>query len=234
MTIALATFASGQQKPSYTATGKLTLRASRIPTLTGLGTIASGEAAQGLGGISNLTAQSSPLRTESEMLLSTPVVQKAIDEVQFKDAQGKPMLAEDLIPSLKVKEVVGADVLSVTYSNGNAQMASALVNQLMQEYVKSNIIENRSEAIAAKEFITRQLPRTEAVVQQNDTELRLLKERSGISDLDSETKLLTTGLAEVEAQINRSRTELTKPTLAMSHYAIAWECPRRPPLMQVP
>ena len=210
MTIALATFASGQQKPSYTATGKLTLRASRIPTLTGLGTIASGEAAQGLGGISNLTAQSNPLRTESEKLLSTPVVQKAIDEIQFKDAQGQRMQAEDLIPSLKVKEVVGADVLSVTYNNGNAQMASAVVNQLMQEYVRSNITENRSEAIAAKEFITRQLPKTEAVVQQNDTELRLLKERSGISDLDSETKLLTTGLAEVEAQINRSRTELTE------------------------
>ena len=210
MTIALATFASGQQKPSYTATGKLTLRASRIPTLTGLGTIASGEAEKGLGGISNLTAQSNPLRTETEKLLSTPVVKKAIDEIQFKDAQGKRMLAEDLIPSLKVKEVVGADVLSVTYSNTNAQMASALVNQLMQEYVKSNIIENRSEAIAAKEFITRQLPKTEAVVQQSDTALRLLKERSGISDLDSETKLLTTGLAEVEAQINRSRTELTE------------------------
>ncbi len=210
VTIALATLASQQQKSSFTATGKLTLKTNRIPTLTGLGSVASGDAAQGIGGISNLTAQSNPLRTESEKLLSTPVVQNAIDALKLKDSQGKLMQAEDLIPSLKVKEVNGADVLGITYSDGDPQKAAALINQLMQEYVKSNIVENRSEAIAAKDFITRQLPKTEAAVQQTDTALRLLKERSGIADLESESKLLSTGLAEVEAQINRSRTELTE------------------------
>ena len=120
------------------------------------------------------------------------------------------MQAEDLIPNLKVKEVIGADVLSITYSGRDPQNVSALINQLMQEYVKSNIVENRSEAVAAKEFITLQLPKAEAAVQQNDSALRILKEQSGIADLDSETKLLSTGLAEVEAQINRSRTELTE------------------------
>ncbi len=210
VTVALATLVAQQQKPTYTATGKLTLRASRLPTLTGLGTIASGEASQGLGGISNLTALSNPLRTESEKLLSTPVVQKAIDTLNLRDPQGKALQAEDLIPGLKVKDVPGADVLSIVYTDGNATQAAAVINQLMQEYVKSNVVENRSEAIAAKEFITRQLPRTEEVVLQNDNALRQLKERSGIADLESESRLLTSGLAEVEAQINRSRTELTE------------------------
>ncbi len=210
LTLTLATLVAQQQKPTYTATGKLTLRASRLPTLTGLGTIASGEAAQGLGGISNLTAMSNPLRTEAEKLLSTPVVQKAIENLNLRDPKGKLMQAEDLIPSLKVKDVPGADVLSIIYTDGNADQAAALVNQLMQEYVKSNVVENRSEAIAAKEFITRQLPNTEEAVLQNDNALRQLKERSGIADLESESRLLTSGLAEVEAQINRSRTELTE------------------------
>ena len=209
-TIALAHWGAQQQKPSYSSVGKLTLKASRIPTLTGLGTTVSGEAAQGIGGISNLTAQSNPLRTESEKILAVPIVQRAINQTKLKDSKGKLLKAEDLIPSLKVKEVNGADVLSITYTDRNPKQAAALINQLMSEYVKQNIVENRSEAAAAKDFIAKQLPRSEAQVQQSDNALRALREKSGIADLDSETKLLTTGLAEVESQITRPRTELTE------------------------
>jgi polysaccharide biosynthesis transport protein len=197
ISIALATLASQQQKPIYIATGKLTLKTNRVLPLTGLGSSASGDA-------------SHALRTESEKLLSTPVVQKAIDALKLKDAQGSLMQAEDLIPSLKVKEINGADVLGVTYSDGDPRKAAALINQLMQEYVKGNLVENRSEAIASKDFIIRQVPKTEAAIQQTDTALRSLQEESGIVDIDSERKLLGTGLADVEAQINRSRTELTE------------------------
>jgi polysaccharide biosynthesis transport protein len=210
LTLTLATLAAQNQKPSYVATGKITLKANRLPTLTGLGSNANGEVSNGMGAISNLTPQSSPLRTEAEKLLSKPVVEKAIEALKLKDSSGKLLEAEDLVPRLKVKEVAGADVLSLTYTDGNAEQAAKLVNQLMQEYVKHNVIEHRSEAAAARSFIAQQLPKTEAVVTQADRAVRDFKERTGITDLEYTGKQLVTALSEAETQITRSKTELTE------------------------
>jgi polysaccharide biosynthesis transport protein len=210
LTLTLATLAAQNQKPSYVAMGKITLKANRLPTLTGLGSNANGEVANGMGGISNLTPQSSPLRTESEKILSKPVVERAIAKLKLKDKAGKPLEAEDLILRLKVKELSGADVLSLTYTDGNAEQAAKLVNQLMQEYINYNVIEHRSEAAAARSFIAQQLPKTEAVVVQADRAVRDFKERTGITDLEYTGKQLVTALSDAEIQITRSKTELTE------------------------
>ncbi len=210
LTLTLAALAAQNQKPSYVATGKITLKANRLPTLTGLGSNANGEVANGMGGISNLTPQSSPLRTEAEKLLSKTVVEKAIVALNLKDRSGNPIEAEDLIPKLKVKEVAGADVLSLTYTDSNAEQSAKVVNQLMQEYVKYNVMEHRSEAAAARSFIAQQLPKTEAVVTQADRAVRDFKEQTGITDLEYTGKQLVTALSEAETQITRSKTELTE------------------------
>lgn len=216
LTLTLATLAAQKQTPTYTATGKITLKANRLPTLTGLGSNANGEVANGIGAISNLTPQSSPLRTEAEKLLSKTVVEKAIATLKLKDKSGKALEAEDLIPRLKVKEVAGADVLSLTYTDGDAAQSAKLVNQLMQEYIKFNVLEQRSEASAARAFIAQQLPKTEAVVLQADRAMREFKEKTGITDLEYTGRQITTALSETETQIIRSKTELTE---ANSRYA---------------
>ncbi len=210
LTLTLATLAAQNQKPSYVATGKITLKANRLPTLTGLGSNANGEVSNGMGAISNLTPQSSPLRTEAEKLLSKPVLEKTIAALKLKDASGQLLEPEDLIPRLKVKEIAGADVLSLTYTDGNAEQAAKLVNQLMKEYIKHNVIEHRSEAAAARSFIAKQLPKTEAVVTQADRAVRDFKEKTGITDLEYTGKQLVTALSEAETQITRSKTELTE------------------------
>ena len=210
LVLTLAILAAQNQKPSYLATGKITLKANQLPTLTGLGSSANGEVANGMGSIPNLTPQSSPLRTEAEKLLSRPVVEKAIAALKLKDKSGNLLEAEDLIPRLKVKEVTGADVISLTYTDGNAEQTAKLVNQLMAEYVKYNIIEHRSEAASAREFIARQLPKTEAVVAQADRAMRDFKEQTGVTDLENTGKQLTLALAETESQITRSRTEVVE------------------------
>jgi polysaccharide biosynthesis transport protein len=210
LALTLATLAAQKQQPTYVATGKITLKANRLPTLTGLGGNASGEVSNGMGAISNLTPQSSPLRTEAEKLLSKVVIDKAIATLKLKDKSGKLLEAEDLIPRLKVKEITGADVLSLSYTHDNPIEAAKLVNQLMQEYVKYNVTEHRSEAAAARAFIAQQLPKTELVVKQADREMRDFQEQTGISDLDNAGKQLATALSETETQITRSKTEFTE------------------------
>ncbi len=202
-TVLIAGVGSSLQKPTYSAGGKLLLRSSRIPTLTGLG----GEEA---GRIPNLTMQSNPVRTEAESVLSGPVVQATIDKLKLKDSNGKLLKPEDLLSRIKVKDVAAADVLRVTFEDRDPKRASAVINQLMEEYVKSNILVNRAEAAAALKFITEQLPKTEENVRQADFALRAFKERSGVTDLKNEQELLNGGLTDIEKEITQTRTNLSE------------------------
>jgi polysaccharide biosynthesis transport protein len=210
--VAAAAYAT-TQKPTYTSSGKMLLRTNRVPSLTGLGSDGGpGGSPQmnSLGSLGQLTQQSSPIRTETETLLSGPVLDRTIRALNLRDSKGKFVTAEDLAKKVKVKDVPGADVIKISYTDRNAKKASAIVNQLMAEYIKTNIAATRSEATAAKEFIAQELPKTEAVVQQSDAALREFKERSGLADLASEERLLSSSLGDIETQITRTRTELTE------------------------
>ncbi|GAP96999.1 GumC family protein [Leptolyngbya sp. NIES-2104] len=191
------------QKPSYVADGKLLLRANRLPSLTGLG----GESA---GRISNLTMQSNPVRTEAQTVLSRPIIQRTIDALKLTDASGKPLHPDSLARSIKVKDVSGTDVLEITYEDQNAAKAAAVINQVMKEYLASNLQDNRSEAIAAREFIAEQLPKTEANVRQAESALRRFKEDSGVADIKGEEDRLTETVGEIEKQIAATNTELAE------------------------
>lgn len=191
------------QKPTYVADGKLLLRSNRIPSLTGLG----GESA---GRISNLTMQSNPVRTEAQTVLSRPILQRSIDALKLTDDSGKPLNPDTLAGSIKVRDVSGTDVLEITYEDQNAAKAAAIINQVMTEYLASNVQENRSEAIAAREFIVEQLPKTEATVRQAESALRQFKENSGVADIKGEEDRLTETIGEIEKQIAATNTDLTE------------------------
>jgi polysaccharide biosynthesis transport protein len=188
-TIAAATTLSTQQKPSYTASGKLLLRNNRLPSLT---------------------AQSSLVGTESEQLMSQPLLARTIAALKLRDAQGRPVTADTLAQAIKVKEVAGADVLKVTYTDRQPDRAAKVINQLLQEYIKRNIASTRAEARAAREFIDQALPQAETSVRQLDAALRQFKERSQIADLTGEQQLLAASVGSLENQITQANTELSE------------------------
>lgn len=202
-TLCVSGLAASMQKPSYSATGKLLLRPNKLPALTGLGDGSTGQ-------IPNLTLQSNPVRTAAESVLSRPVLQSTIDALKLKDDSGKPLEPETLATRIKVRDVAGADVIRVTYEDTNPVKAAEIINQLMDEYLKQNLAENRSEAVAAREFISEQLPKTEATVRQADMAIRFFKERNGVSALQDEAELLTSTLAEIEKEIAATKTELAE------------------------
>jgi polysaccharide biosynthesis transport protein len=191
-TMAAAAALSTQQKPSYTASGKLLLRPSRSPVLTAL------------------TPQSNPLRTEAEQLLSRPILARTIATLKLRDAQNQPLQPDDLASAIKVKEVAGADVLKVSYANGDRDRAARVINQLLQEYIRSNVASTRAEARAAREFIDQELPKAETNVRQLDAAFRQFKERSQIADLTGEQQLLAASVGSLENQITQASTELTE------------------------
>ncbi len=203
LSLSVSSFAASTQKPTYIADGKMLLRANRIPSLTGVG----GESA---GQVSNLNVQSNPVRTEAQSVLSRPILQKSIDALNLTDASGKPLNPEALARSIKVKDVAGTDVLEITYENKDGAVAAAVVNQVMSEYLNSNILENRSEAAAAGKFIAEQLPKTEATVGEAELALRQFKEQNGVADIKGEEDRLTLTIGELEKQVAQASTDLAE------------------------
>lgn len=201
----LALLSASRDKPAYRAEGKLGLKlVDRTAVLTGLGS----DDRSGQGELTPLTLQSNPLKTESEVLLSAPLLEQAIARLKMLDKAGKPLKASALRNQLKVTMIPGADVLKLSYEADNAEAAADVVNELMRAYIDNNILTNRDKAAAARKFIAEQLPKAEETVVQADVALRNFKERNGVINLEAEAKELVAATASLEDSITKEQSEL--------------------------
>ncbi|KAM3092402.1 GumC family protein [Phormidesmis sp. 146-35] len=193
------------QKPIFEAEGTLLFnKTNRVSSLSGT--------MEKAGELSGLTQLSNPLDTESEIIRSTPLIQKTIARLKLKDADGKPLTVEEFLKKLKVKSIRGTDVLELSYRSTNAKEAAMVVNLLTQNYLESNVRMNRAEAVAAREFISKELPTVEARVSEAESYLRQFKEANRVVSLDEEAKTMVTGLSDLADQITKAQAELADTT----------------------
>lgn len=157
-------------KPTYTAQASLLIKTSRTSSLTGLG--------EDLGRLESLVQNNSPVDTQAKIVTSVPVLQATITSLSLKNDEGEPLKVEDLQKKLKVEGVKGTDVLEVSYTHQDPQLAAKVINKIVEEYTKQNIQANREEAISAGKFMLQQLPKTEEAVQKAELALRRFKERN--------------------------------------------------------
>ncbi len=204
--VVLAAVHASSQKPTYSATGKLLLKkVNQTSALTGLG--------EQLGQLSGVSVEKSdPLKTESEVISSVPVAQKTIAELNLKDAKGKPLKPQALASRVKVKELQETDVLQVSFQSTNPSEAAAVVNTLMHVYIESNVLTNRSEAVAAVTFIANQLPETESTVHRAEVALRKFKEKNHTISLDGEAKSQVTAIQDLDSKIVETQASLADAT----------------------
>lgn len=189
------------QKPTYQAEGKLLLnKVDRVSTLTGL--------SDHSGELSGLTLQSNPLDTEAEVVRSVPIAQQTIAALKLQDAQKRPLTPDTFLKRLKVKGIRGTDVLSVAYQSHSPPEAAMIVNQVIRLYLENNIVTNRAEARAAREFIDKQLPTVEARVREAEAALRQFKEANRVVALGEEAKSTVLVTADLERQLSQVQAEL--------------------------
>jgi len=193
------------QKPSYQAAGKLLLRPDTTSSLTGVGKEIKEFAPLSEG---NATDDASPVKTQSEVILSNPLLNRTIAELGLRDKRGKLLPAASIKNKLKVKNIPGTDVLTLSYKGTDPTEAAAVVNTLMSVYIENNILTNRAEAVTAGKFIAMQLPGTEATVRQAEVALRQFKEQNQVVDLDEEAKSAVAVIQELQTQINQTQADL--------------------------
>ncbi len=197
-TIGLVALATSMQRPSYQASGRVLVQSNRTTSLTGVG--------EKIGALESLKREGNPLDTQAVVVQSYPILQQVIDSLQLKDNRGRPLNPEDL--KLKVEPVVGTDVLKIAYTDKDPERASAVVNQVMKAYLNNNIEENQQEAVAAGQYIDKQLPRAEAELEQASEALRQFRTRNQIVDLDKESSAAVTTISTLQDELNQARTQL--------------------------
>jgi len=201
----LTGFVIFSQKPVYEAEGKLLFnKQSHVSSLTGLNE----QVGEQVGQLSGLTNLSNPLETEAEVIRSNEVVQKAITDLKLKDKQGKLLETDAFISKLKIKTIRGTDVLDLFYRSTDPQEAATILNLLIRDYLENNIRTNRAEATAAREFLSKQLPRVEARVSEAEDALRRYKEKYKVVVLDEEAKDGVKRLGDLLDQITKAQAQL--------------------------
>lgn len=198
--VGIATVLAFLEKPLYQAQGKLLLKKTSQTSITGLG--------QDLAAFDPLASKSSPLNTEMEIIRSVPFLQKTTTALDLKDDQGAPVNPIALANKLELVNIPLTDVLQVAYQNEDPEKAAAVVNKLMSLYLENNILSDRAEAVAAGDFITKQLPTTEATVRQAELALRRFKEQNQVVALDQEAKAAVDLNRQIQIQISEAQSAL--------------------------
>ena len=107
-----------------------------------------------------------------------------------------------------MSDVKKTDVLLVTYQDTNPKQAAEVVNTQMAVYLENNLLANRAEAVAAREFVQKQLPTAEASLRGAELELRRFKENNKVVALDEEAKSAVEVIADLQRQVATTQTGL--------------------------
>ncbi|HEY9752925.1 MAG TPA: polysaccharide biosynthesis tyrosine autokinase, partial [Coleofasciculaceae cyanobacterium] len=92
------------------------------------------------------------------------------------------------------------------------QVAAAVVNEAMKAYVTENLLMNRAESSSASKFVSNQLPKAEAELEQAAEALRQFKTRNQVVDLERESEAAVTNFSDLRDQLNATQAELSDVT----------------------
>lgn len=196
------------QKSVYEAEAKLLFTTNRASEFTGL----PADIAQQFGQLEAISSRDHPLDTQAEIIRSYEVIDQTIRALSLRNENGELLPPEAVGHRVKIKGILGTDVLRVSYQADDPDQAAAVVNKIIEVYMEHNVRTNRAEAASAREFIEQQLPRTEATVQAAESALREFKETNNIIGLQREAEAAIEIIGSLEGEIAQARAELADVT----------------------
>ncbi|BAY86600.1 Fis family transcriptional regulator [Calothrix parasitica NIES-267] len=203
ISVGAAAILGSVKKPVFEAQGKLLIKKiNQTSALTGLG----GE----IGQLEGLDIKSSPINTEIEVISSKPLLLKTIKTLNLKDDDGVPLKPKDLAKSIELRAIPATDVLEISYEAKSLKEAGAVVNELMKLYMENNIQTNRAAAVAAGDFIAKQLPETQNIVNQAEKALRIFQQQYNVISLEEESRSAVEIRKDLETKITETRIALAE------------------------
>ena len=192
--VGIATIGSLLAPKIYEAEAELLIESDDTSKITGL--------EENIGKVEGLTIDSNPVTTQARILQSRPIVNQLIEDLDLRNDEGKRLKYEAVTDNLKVKPIVGTDVLEVSYTDKNPEVAALAVNKLVELYIDADTRNNSSPSSAAQEFIQEQLPKVEENLKQAEANLRAFKNKNRIASLEEETSANITSIGNVADRLD--------------------------------
>ena len=155
------------------------------------------------------------INSEIEILTSWDLAEQVADAIGAKrllPGQGDDVTstaaAGTIISGLEVNNVIGSDVISVTYKNKDPQLAVLVLDELLNSYSKKHFEVHRSTA--AFDFVGQQADQARARLNATEAALKELKAKVGIASTADNTTTLNADLIKVEDQYAAAQSELVE------------------------
>ncbi|HEY9874061.1 MAG TPA: polysaccharide biosynthesis tyrosine autokinase [Candidatus Obscuribacterales bacterium] len=189
-----------QQKPVYQATGQIIFK----KTTSGADILGVGKE------IGNAEAANrNNLNTQAQLISSIPVAQQTIATLNLSQ---KP---ESFLKPLQVAPLKSTDILGISYVDTDPAKAARIINTVMDVYIQNDVMAQRTEAKAAREFVEQQLPKMEMAVLEAEGNLRKFKEQYKVVDSAAEATAAQAALSDVDTKITSARSQLAIETARM-------------------
>ena len=157
---------------------------------------------------SNYNSQNNPLDTEIEIIFSDPVIQATIEQLDWQNETGNLLKPKQFLDNLAINNVLGTELLSISYRDRNPDKAAEAVNTLMSVFLEKHLSANRAEVVATREFIEQQLPKAKETLAQAELAVRKFQEANKITLLENKSAEIVGQFNNLEKQIADIRGEI--------------------------
>jgi uncharacterized protein involved in exopolysaccharide biosynthesis/Mrp family chromosome partitioning ATPase len=125
--------------------------------------------------------------------------------------------AGSIISGLKVISDKGSNIIFISYKNGNPELATLVLQELLSRYFVKHLEVHRSAG--AFDFVTQQTDQVRASLNQAEDALKSLREKTGIASLKEGSVALTTEAAKAQEQLNAAEADLAEQQALVSQKA---------------
>ncbi len=155
-----------------------------------------------------------PIATQAELLLSSRVLSKALDEAlpetantTDEDATAYPSV-DELRSTLEIAILPATNLLEVSYVHPDQEFVSNILNAIAQAAVEENAESIRLEASSVREFLEGRIPRQQAQLQELETRESQFRQASGLVAADTQANALVQSLSGVENELRATLVQL--------------------------
>ncbi|MGK7912748.1 MAG: GumC family protein [Synechococcus sp.] len=198
--LAVAAIWGALQEPEYRAQAKLLFEREEVSELTGQ--------QEGVGDITSLVRDQNPLLTELEVLQSRPILEDTINELDLRDEEGALISPGTLRNGLDVGVVGAADIIEISYTSGDPEVAAQVPNTLAQFYINGYLERKNSQPREARNILENQLAVAQQRLENSENQLREFRERNNFVNANEYSTFVIDAIASLDRDILATQSRL--------------------------
>ncbi len=148
-------------------------------------------------------------------------VAQAIGLKRLLPASGKSptdgQAAQMIVSGLKVTSTKGSNIVLISYRNGNPELTTLVLQELLSRYFVKHLEVHRSAG--AFDFVAQQTDQVRARLNQTEDALKALREKAGIASLKEGSAALTSELGKTQEALNAAQADLAEQQALVTHKA---------------